>query len=121
MAHTDLSSRVQSQSVELIRIRSDLDLSRERMARLFDVSAKTIERWEARRALPRNHAARKLLSELREMVDLGRIIYGKEGFHRFLALPIPSAGQATPLQLIERGDIATVLALLATDYEGLGS
>ncbi len=103
-----------------MRVRSELDLSRERMARLFDVSAKTIERWEAKRALPRNHAGRKLLSELREMTDLGKMIYGKNGFHRFLALPIPSAGQATPLQLIERGEIDAVLALLAADYEGLG-
>jgi hypothetical protein len=55
------------------------------------------------------------------MVDLGKAIYGAEGFHRFLALPIPSAGQATPLQLIERGEIASVLAALATDYEGLGA
>lgn len=109
------------QDVDLVRVRSELDLSRERMARLFDVSAKTIERWEAKRALPRNHGGRKLLSELREMVDLGKMVYGKNGFHRFLALPIPSAGQATPLQLIERGEIATVLALLAADYEGLGS
>lgn len=118
MSETSLQDAIRE--VDLVRVRADLDLSRERMARLFDVSAKTIERWEAKRALPRNHAGRKLLSELREMVDLGRVVYGKEGFHRFLALPIPSAGQATPLQLIERGDIASVLALLATDYEGLG-
>jgi DNA-binding XRE family transcriptional regulator len=121
MSNANLSSLVQSQSIELLHIRSELDLSRERMARLFDVSAKTIERWEARRTLPRDHAARKLLSELREMVDLGKAIYGAEGFHRFLALPIPSAGQATPLQLIERGEIASVLAALATEYEGLGA
>jgi DNA-binding XRE family transcriptional regulator len=121
MSSPNLSAIVQSQSVDLVRIRSELDLSRERMARLFDVSAKTIERWEARRALPRDHAARKLLSELREMVDLGKSVYGTAGFHRFLALPIPSAGQATPLQLIERGEIGTVLAALAADYEGLGA
>lgn len=121
MPTANLSTLVQSQSVELLRIRSELDLSRERMARLFDVSAKTIERWEARRALPRDHAARKLLSELREVVDLGKSVYGAEGFHRFLALPIPAAGQVTPLQLIERGEIATVLATLAADYEGLGA
>lgn len=107
--------------IDLVHVRSELDLSRERMARLFDVSAKTIERWEAKRALPRNHTGRKLLSELREMVDLGKMVYGTDGFHRFLALPVPSAGQATPLQLIERGEIEMVLALLATDYEGLGS
>ncbi len=121
MPNASLTSLAQAQSVDLVRVRSELDLSRERMARLFDVSAKTIERWEARRALPRDHAARKLLSELREMVDLGKSVYGTEGFHRFLALPIPSAGQATPLQLIERGEIATVLAALATDYEGTGA
>ena len=119
MESTSLREAVRD--IDLVRVRSELDLSRERMARLFDVSAKTIERWEARRSLPRNHAARKLLSELREMVDLGKIVYGKEGFHRFLAVPIPAAGQATPLQLIERGEIATVLALLAADYEGLGA
>lgn len=118
---SSFSLQASVQQVDLARVRAELDLSRERMARLFDVSAKTIERWEAKRSIPRNHAARKLLSELREMVDLGKTVYGKEGFHRFLAVPIPSAGQATPLQLIERGEIATVLALLAADYEGLGA
>jgi DNA-binding XRE family transcriptional regulator len=121
MSSSDLTTLVQSQSLDLVRIRGELELSRERMARLFDVSAKTIERWEHKRALPKDHAARKLLSELREMVDLGKAVYGTDGFHRFLALPIPSAGQATPLQLIERGEIDTVLAALAADYEGLGA
>jgi transcriptional regulator with XRE-family HTH domain len=110
-----------TRSFEVKLIRGELDLSRERMARLFDVSAKTIERWEAKRSLPRDHSGRKLLSELREMVDLGKTVYGKDGFHRFLALPIPTAGQATPLQLIERGEIGVVLAALAADYEGLGA
>ncbi len=119
MSETTLTSSLQQ--IDLVRVRRELDLSRERMARLFDVSAKTIERWEHKRALPKDHAARKLLSELRELVDLGKAVYGTDGFHRFLALPIPSAGQATPLQLIERGEIDTVLAALAADYEGLGA
>lgn len=112
--------REQTQSYEVKRVRADLDLSREKLARVFDVSAKTIERWEARGSLPKDAAGRRLLAELREIVDLATLVFGAEGMRRFLALPLPEYDGATPLQLIERRQSSTVLAALVADYEGVG-
>jgi len=102
------------------RLREDLGLSRERMARLLDVSAKTIERWEARPEPPANRAARKRLAQLREIVFLGLIVYTPEGFHRFLTTPMPAFDGRTGLQLIENDEGEEVIGALAADYEGLG-
>ena len=110
----------QTKSYEVKRVRADLDLSREKLARVFDVSAKTIERWEAKGSLPKDAAGRRLLAELREIVDLATIVFGTEGMRRFLALPLPGYDGATPLQLIERRQSGAVLAALAADYDGIG-
>lgn len=110
----------QTKSYEVKRVRADLDLSREKLARVFDVSAKTIERWEAKGALPKDAAGRRLLAELREIVDLATTVFGAEGMQRFLALPLPGYDGASPLQLVERRQSSAVLAALAADYDGVG-
>lgn len=101
-------------------LRRDLDLSRERMARLVDVSAKTVERWEAQPSLPANARVRAYLAQIQEMRDLGLTVYTPVGFRQFLRTPLPPFGGKTPLQMIEQGRIAEVVAALASDYEGLG-
>jgi DNA-binding XRE family transcriptional regulator len=103
-----------------LRLREQLHLSRERMARLMDVSAKTIERWEAREALPSNRTARDRLSRIQEITELGRAVYSADGLERFLTTPMPVFDGATALQMIEIGKADRVLAALAADYEGLG-
>lgn len=110
----------QTKSYEVKRVRADLDLSREKLARVFDVSAKTIERWEAKGALPKDAAGRRLLAELREIVDLATVVFGTDGMRRFLSLPLPGYEGASPLQLIERRQSGVVLAALAADYDGIG-
>jgi DNA-binding XRE family transcriptional regulator len=102
-------------------LRRELRLSRERMARLMDVSAKTIERWEAKPGVPSAPTARERLASLREILDLGRIVYTADGFQAFLTTPQPRFHGATALQLIELGRTAEVLGALAEDYEGLGT
>ena len=103
-------------------LRRDLDLSRERMARLLSVSSKTIERWEQRDALPLNASTHVqiLFSQIKEMRDLGLTIYTPAGFRLFLRSPMPAFGGRTALQLIEQGQIEDVISELAGDYEGLG-
>lgn len=109
-----------SDPVGLAPLRHDLDLSRERMARLVDVSAKTIERWETQNALPSSRRVRVQLAQLKEMRDLGRMVYTPEGFRKFMRLPLPNFDNLTPLQLIEQDRIEEVIGALAADYEGLG-
>ena len=101
-------------------LRRDLNLSRERMARLVDVSAKTIERWEGAQALPSSTRVRIQLAQLQEMRDLGLMVYTLEGFRLFLRTPLPDLRGQTPLQMIEQGKIDEVIGALAADYEGLG-
>jgi hypothetical protein len=103
------------------QLRHELSLSRERMARLLDVSAKTIERWEARGTMPASRAARLRLARVEDVARLGRLVYTPEGFQQFLTTPLPVFDGATALQLIEIGQADRVIAALAQDYEGLGA
>ena len=101
-------------------IREELGLSRERMGRLLDVSAKTIERWEGRDALPASSQLQSRMVKIQEIVQLGRTVYAPEAFAQFLITPLTEFGGRTALQLIEQGEADRVLAALAADFEGLG-
>jgi transcriptional regulator with XRE-family HTH domain len=101
-------------------LRSRLGLSRERMARLFDVSAKTIERWEIKGTLPPAADDRRRFGQLLMIIELGRIVYGDEGLQLFLRTPMPVFDGMTALELIERNQEEIVYSALAADYEGLG-
>ena len=102
-------------------VRERLGISLERMGRLMDVSARTIHRWEASDALPQSIPLKRRLASIDEVARLGRLVYGDEGFRDFLTTPLGEFDDLTALQLIERGQEDTVLAALASDYEGLGS
>ncbi|MCL5263779.1 MAG: DUF2384 domain-containing protein [Chloroflexi bacterium] len=102
------------------QIREDLKISRERMARLLDVSSKTIERWEERNLLPSTRVLMDRLAKIQEIVEVGRAVYTQEGFRRFLATPMAEFDGRTALQLIEMEQGDRVLSALAADYEGLG-
>lgn len=107
-------------TLDIRELRQALRISRERMARLMDVSAKTIERWEARGEPPASRVVRARLAQLREIVDLGQIVWTPEGFHGFMTVPMPVFGGRSALQLIEAGEGERVMGELAADYEGLG-
>ena len=104
-------------------LRHDLGLSRERMARLVDVSAKTIERWEHQQSLPMGASSRvrAQLAQIRAIRDLGLVVYTPEGFQLFLKTPLPEFEGRTALQMIEQGRADAVLDALAADYEGVVS
>jgi transcriptional regulator with XRE-family HTH domain len=101
-------------------LRDAFRLSRERLARLLGVSAKTVERWEARPTRPARDDIRFRLAQLREIADLGSVIYTREGLADFLDAPLAEFDGRTALQLIERGEADRVLAALAADHEGAG-
>jgi DNA-binding XRE family transcriptional regulator len=107
-----------SQAPDVRDLRAALGLSRERMARLLDVSWKTVERMEAADRLPTNAAAAARLAQIQQIVELGLAVYTPEGFAHFVATPLSTFGGLTALQVIERGQADQVLGALATDYEG---
>ena len=102
-------------------LRSAFGLSRERMARLVDVSAKTIERWEASASPPAGRVARQRWTVLQQIASVGLLVYTPAGFQAFLTTPLPTLEGRTPLQTIEAGREREVFAALVADYEGLGS
>ena len=105
-------------------LREALSLSRERMARLLDVSAKTVERIEAasvngaRPRWPTGRMAAARLAEIQQIVELGLMVYTPEGFVHVMSTPLATFGGLTALQMIELGRGAEVFGALATDYEG---
>jgi transcriptional regulator with XRE-family HTH domain len=102
------------------KLRERLGVSRERMGRLLDVSAKSIQRWEAKDAAPESVRLRRRLTLIDEIISVGLQVYTEEGFREFMTTPLPEFDNCTALQLIERDQEDRVLAALASDYEGLG-
>jgi DNA-binding XRE family transcriptional regulator len=103
------------------QVRLALGISRDRMARLLEVTSKTIGRLEDQDRLPSQPAAATRLAKLKELLDLGLLVYTPEGFGRFIATPLPIFGGLTALQLVERGEAERVFAELAATYEGAAS
>ena len=101
-------------------IRDAFRLSRERLARLIGVSAKTVERWEAKPTRPARDEIRARMAQLHEIADLGAAVYTRERLADFLDAPLSEFDGLTPLQLIERGQADRVLQALSADYEGSG-
>jgi hypothetical protein len=88
------------------------------MARLLDVSAKTIERWETSGKLPTHRFVCRQLVHLQQIVELGQAVFTPEGFVQFLRSPVPVFDGRTALQLVELGEGERVVGALAGLYEG---
>ena len=102
-----------------LEIRQNLHLSRERLGGILHVSAKTLERWEKRNAIP-NRDALKDFAKIREIAELALAVYTPEGVAVFLATPLPVFDGRTALELMSLREYERVIAALAADYEGLG-
>ena len=107
-------------TVDFMKIRTDLGLSREKMARIVDVSSKTIERWEKGETHPTTRRIQGLYAELHEMTELGLLVYEPDGLKWLMVQQIPALNGKTPIDMLELGDVEAVIGLLAADYEGLG-
>lgn len=101
-------------------LRDAFRLSRERLARLVGVTAKTVERWEAKPTRPARDETRIRMAQLREIADLAATVYTRERLGDFLDAPLAEFGGLTALQLIERGEADRVIGAIAADYEGSG-
>lgn len=111
---------IRSAPIQPRDIRTAFRLSRERLARLVGVTAKTVERWEAKPTRPARDETRVRMAQLREIAELGATVYTPEGLGDFLEAPLAEFDGLTALQLIERGQGDRVLAAIAADYEGAG-
>lgn len=125
-AHTTLNrdartdARQRPTSLDVAWIRATLALSREHMARVLAVSAKTIQRWEAQGALPADPRQRALLAQVQEITDLGTTVYTPKGLRLFLETPLPTFSNRSALQMLEQGYADQVRSALISDLEGAG-
>lgn len=101
-------------------IRETLTLSAESMAKMLQVSTRTVCRWEEEKRAPRNPLQVLRLHRIKEIFDLGSQVYTPEGMREFLFKPQPVFNGKTAFQLISIGDYDLVLSALAADHEGLG-
>ena len=106
--------------LEPASVRQALGLSRERMGRVLDVSAKTVERWEGHGGSVPDPVRRAALERVQAVIDLARTVYGDDGFRAFLTTPQRRFDGRSPQRLLESGDVDRLLGALAGDYEGLG-
>lgn len=104
--------------VSVARIRTDLGISRERLGRVLDVSARTIQRWEEHDQLPTNKWVLKVLVQLSEILDLALTVYQPRGVHLIMTTPQPGFGGRSGLDLVEAGETEAVIGELAGMYEG---
>ena len=109
-----------NQAISTRRIRGELGVSQERLARACNVSSRTVERWEKNDTLPSSNEEIRCLERLAQIAELGETVFGKETFLRFMKLPHPIFDGRTPWEVIERGEADRVLSVLAAEYEGLG-
>lgn len=114
--HTPTSREPQTLSVA--ELRETLGISRERMGRLLDVSARTIQRWEDQNQLPANRWVRDVLVELDRVVSLGKEVFTPEGLQIVMTRPQPVFKNRSGLDLIEAGEGETVFGEFAGAYEG---
>ena len=96
------------------------NLPRETIAKMIQVSSRTILRWETKGVMPKNSEEKKRIEAVREIIDLGGKVYGAEGLHEFLSTPQPVFDGHTPQQLMSIGEYSRVLGALAADYEVIG-
>lgn len=97
-------------------LRAGLGLSQESLSRALDVSARSVERWEAG-AKTENAETIRRIAVLSEIADLVREVYGDEPA-AFMSTPRKSLSGHTPREALLRGDLDLVLGVLARALNG---
>ena len=106
--------------LNLFEIRQGFAISQERMGSLLKVSAKTVTRWEKGSRQPSDRDALLRLAKLKEIQELGLMVYTPDGFGEFLNTPLPVFGGRCAFDLLMLGDYEPVISALAGDFEGTG-
>lgn len=101
-----------------LNIRQGLGISQERMSNLLKVSSKTVTRWEKYERLPNDSEVLLRLAKLKEITELGLMVYTAVGFQEFLKTPLPVFGGRCAFDLFMLGDYEAILSAIAADFEG---
>jgi DNA-binding transcriptional regulator YiaG len=117
-ASIELADATDHRSLNIARLRTTLGISRERMGRLLDVSARTIQRWEDTDQLPSNRWVRAVLVDLDRILALGEEVFTPEGLQIVMTKPQPAFDGKTGLEMMESGRSSDVYGEFAGAYEG---
>ncbi len=102
---------------ELRTVRDRLGLSQESMSRALDVSARSVERWEAGGSASANPNIQRRVALLAEIAALATEVYGDD-VATFMATPRRSLEMKTPREAMTRGDLEAVRQVLINGLEG---
>lgn len=116
--HTPSHATREPETLNVADLRETLGISRERLGRVLDVSARTIQRWEDNDQLPSNRWVRGVLIELARIVDLGQEVFTPEGLQAVMTKPQPVFDNRSALELVENGEGERVFGQFALTYEG---
>lgn len=105
-------------ALSVARVRAEFGISREKMARLLDVSARSVQRWEEHDQLPGNRWVLRVLQEMDQIAELGHQALTPDAFRTLLTRPQPGFGNRSGLAAIEPRQASLVLGELAGLYEG---
>lgn len=101
-------------------IRQGLAISQECMSSLLKVSTRTVTRWEKGERRPSDQDTLMRLAKLKEIAELGLMVYTPEGLKEFLNTPLPVFNGRCAFDLLQLGDYEPVIRALASDFEGTG-
>ena len=108
-----------NEPLRIADVRTELGVSRERLARVLDVSSRTVARWEEQDQLPANRWIRQVLVQLHNIAELGHESLSPAGFRALMDRPQPAFGNRSGIEAIEQGDAEMVYRELAGLAEGL--
>lgn len=100
---------------DLRGLRERLGISQEMLARVLDVSSRSVERWEAG-ASPTDQRVLRLIDRIDEIATLGGEIYGT-GLATYMRMPRRALGGRSPAAALAAGDLDGVMGLLAQAAE----
>lgn len=98
-------------------IREQLGLSQESMSRALDVSARSVERWEATGATSASPEVARRVALVAEIATLADEAYGDD-VATFMATPRRSLAMRTPREAVTRGDLEAVREVLIDTLDG---
>lgn len=107
----------QVRALEIRTLRGRLGLSQELFSRVLDVSARSVERWEAKPTTRVDAETSRRLAVTEEILALAGEVYGTN-VDAFMATPRRSLAMRTPREAMVRGDLEDVRQVLVNSLEG---
>lgn len=107
-------------SLDLLGIRQALSLTPEQFSNLLRVTVQTLGDWEKGKSYPTDPDQLQRLSKLQEITYLASMVYTPQGLQEFFSTSLPIFGEKSGFDLIQMGEFDSVIAALASDFEGTG-